>query len=109
MENQLRAVVDISEQIPHYLLSDSSQLERFVEDELVYGLRKAVETEVLAGAGTGEHFTGILSTSGIVTQAFATNALTSVRKTLTSLDVAGSTAGCHRAARERPGSRFPPR
>ena len=42
-----------SEQIPHYLLSDSSQLERFVEDELVDGLRKAVETEESAGAGPG--------------------------------------------------------
>jgi HK97 family phage major capsid protein/HK97 family phage prohead protease len=93
VENRLRVVAHVSEQIPHYLLSDNVNLERFVEDELVYGLRKAVETEVLSGDGTGEHFTGILSTSGIVTQAFATNALTSVRKALTTLDAANYTAG----------------
>jgi HK97 family phage major capsid protein len=68
VENRLRVVAHISEPIPHYLLSDAVNLERFVEDELVFGLRRAVETEVLAGDGTGEHFTGILSTSGIVTQ-----------------------------------------
>jgi len=93
VENRLRTVAHISEQINHYLLSDSVNLERFVEDELVFGLRRAVETEVLAGDGTGEHFTGILATSGLVTQAFATNALTSVRKAFTTLDASGYTAG----------------
>jgi HK97 family phage major capsid protein len=57
-------------------------------------LRRAVEAEVLAGDGTCEHFTGVLSTSGIVSQVFVTNALTSVRKALTTLDATGyDTAG----------------
>ena len=56
-------------------------------------LRKAVETEVLSGDGTGEHFTGILNTSGIVAQAFATDALTSVRTALTVLHVSGYEPG----------------
>ena len=38
------------------------------------------ENEVLNGDGTGEHFTGILNTSGILSQSFATDALTSIRK-----------------------------
>jgi HK97 family phage major capsid protein len=93
VENRLRVVAHLSEQIPHYLLGDNDQLEKFVRDELIWGLRKAVENEVIAGDGTGEHFTGILNTSGVLVQAFATNALTSVRKGLTTLDVAGYEAG----------------
>ena len=47
------------------------------------GLRKAVETEVLSGDGTGEHFTGILNTSrASLRRAFATDALTSIRKAI---------------------------
>lgn len=83
--NRLRVVAHLSEQIPRYLLSDNEALERFVTDELVWGLRRAVETEVISGDGTGEHFTGILNTSGIVVQAFATNAMTSIRKAITTL------------------------
>jgi HK97 family phage prohead protease/HK97 family phage major capsid protein len=93
VQNRLRTVAHISEQINHYLLSDNVNLERFVEDELIFGLRRAVEKQVISGDGTGENFTGILNTSGIVTQTFATNALTSVRKALTVLDAAGYQAG----------------
>lgn len=93
IENRLRVVAHLSEPIDHYLLSDAANLERFVEDELVFGLRRALEAEITSGDGTGEHFTGILNTSGIVSQAFATNALTSVRKALTVLDASGYEAG----------------
>ncbi|WP_205873462.1 HK97 family phage prohead protease [Mycobacterium camsae] len=93
VDNRLRVVAHLSEQIPRYLLSDNTDLERFVADELLWGLRKAIEAEVISGDGTGEHFTGILNTSGVVVQAFATNALTSVRKALTTLDANGYEAG----------------
>lgn len=85
IHNRLRVVAHLSENIPRYLLADNEALERFVTDELVWGLRKAVETEVISGDGTGEHFTGILNTSGILVQAFATNAMTSIRKAITTL------------------------
>lgn len=93
VDNRLRVVAHISEPIDHYLLGDNVNLERFVTDELVFGLRRAVETEVLSGDGTGEHFTGILNTSGLVVQAFATNALTTVRKAITTLEASGYTPG----------------
>jgi HK97 family phage major capsid protein len=67
--------------------------ERFVADELIYGLRRAVEAQVVAGSGSGANMTGILSTSGIVVQAFATNALTTVRKAITTLEANGYTPG----------------
>ena len=93
VENRLRVVAHISEPIDHYLLGDNVNLERFVTDELVFGLRRAVEAEVLTGSGSGEHFTGILETSGLVVQAFATNALTTVRKAITTLEASGYTPG----------------
>lgn len=93
IENRLRVVAHLSEPVDHFLLGDNANLERFVEDELVFGLRRALEAEITSGDGTGEHFTGILNTSGIVSQAFATNALTSVRKALTVLDASGYEAG----------------
>lgn len=93
VENRLRVVAHVSEAIDQYLLGDNSNLERFVADELVYGLRLAVEAQVLAGSGSGENMTGILNTSGLVLQAFATNALTTVRKAITTLEANGYTPG----------------
>ncbi len=93
VENRLRVVAHISEQIQHYMLSDNVNLERFVVDELVYGLRVAVEAQVLTGDGTGENFTGVLSTSGIDAQPFNTDILTTVRKAITRLDGQGYTPG----------------
>jgi HK97 family phage major capsid protein len=80
VQNRLRTVAHISEQINHYLLSDNDNLARWVGDEMLWGLRTSVENEVLNGDGVGEHFTGILNTSGILSQSFATDALTSIRK-----------------------------
>lgn len=93
ISNRLRVVAHLSEQIPHYLLSDTADLQRFVADELLWGLRAALETEIISGDGDDEHFTGILSTSDIQTQAFATSALTSIRKGLTKLDTNDYEAG----------------
>ncbi|MBJ7401598.1 HK97 family phage prohead protease [Mycolicibacterium sp.] len=86
VENRLRVVASVTEQIDQYLVNDGQgNLLRFVEDEMLYGLRLALEEQILVGDGTGENFTGITETSGIQTQAFATDVLTSVRKGLTKL------------------------
>lgn len=55
------------------------------------GLYLALENQVVHGDGTGENLTGLLNTSGIIVQAFATDALTSIRKAMTSLEVYGIT------------------
>ncbi|WP_301149000.1 HK97 family phage prohead protease [Mycobacterium simiae] len=87
--NRLRVVAHISEAIDEYLLADNDSLARFVQDELLYGIRSALQAEIIAGDGTGEHFTGLLNTSGIVVQAFITSALASVRRALTLLQANG--------------------
>ncbi|MET0996343.1 MAG: phage major capsid protein, partial [Mycobacterium sp.] len=93
VQNRLRVVATVSSALDHYLLEDNANLMAFVTDELVYAVRVAVEAEVLSGDGTGEHFTGVLNTSGIILQAFATDALTSVRKAITLLDGQNYSAG----------------
>ena len=93
LEGRLRTVAHISDPINTYTLSDSAVLEQFVVDELIYGLRRGLEAQIIAGDGTGENFTGILETSGIVEQAFVTSPLVSIRKALTTLDVSGYVPG----------------
>ena len=58
--------------------------EQFVDNELTFGLRLAVEANVLADVN---------ATSGIQTQAYATSVLTTLRKGLTKLETAGYAAG----------------
>lgn len=96
VENRLRVVAHVSTPLDHYLLGDNANLERFVADEMLYGLRVKVEQQVLAGAGEdiGDlDMTGVVNTSGVVVQVFATNALISVRKAITTLEAAGHNAG----------------
>ncbi|WP_018180375.1 phage major capsid protein [Jongsikchunia kroppenstedtii] len=90
---RLRVIAHLSEQVPSYTLSDNAAVQRFVEDELLFGLRTAVEAQVVNGDGSGENLTGICGTSGIQSQAFATDILTSVRKGITKLEATGYTPG----------------
>jgi HK97 family phage prohead protease len=58
VENRLRVVASVTEQIDQYLLNDGSpqgNLLRFVEDEMLYGLRLALEEQILVGDGSGEN------------------------------------------------------
>ena len=64
VQNRLRVIATISSAIDHYLLSDNTNLERFVTDELVYGVRVATENQVLNGDGTGENFLGVFTRAG---------------------------------------------
>ncbi|KDE13861.1 phage major capsid protein [Rhodococcus aetherivorans] len=93
VDDRLRIVAHLSEGIHEYWLRDSAGLERFVQDELVLGVLRALEDEVVNGDGTGEHFTGLANVSGIQTQAFAVDGLTTIRKAITALEVAGHAAG----------------
>lgn len=64
-------------------------METFLKSELLGGLNAALVTQALNGDGVGENFTGLNTTSGILTQAFSGDTFTTVRKSLTALEVAG--------------------
>lgn len=59
--------------IAHYIpvtrqmLQDAAQIQTFIEGELMYGLQKREDTQLVNGNGSGANLTGILSTTGIQT------------------------------------------
>jgi HK97 family phage prohead protease/HK97 family phage major capsid protein len=89
---RLRVVAHTSSAVDKYILSDSAVLESFIVDEMLHGLRRGLEAQILTGDGEGENMTGVLNTSGIQTQTFVTDALTSVRKAFTKLQTQGYSA-----------------
>ncbi len=48
-------------------MNDAPQVRTLVDNFLRYGLEVKLEDQIVAGAGTGENFTGILNTAGIQT------------------------------------------
>ena len=84
-------VVTIAEWVPatKRALADAAQLEDLINAELAADVAEAEENAILNGKGTGEDIRGILSTSGIQSQAFDTDIFTSVRRAITKARVAG--------------------
>lgn len=70
-------------------LSDASQIRGIIDQELRDDLNEELENQILNGDGNGENFTGILNTSGVLTQPFATDILTTTRQAITSVRVTG--------------------
>src|SRR6185436_13713408 len=70
-------------------LADVGQLEGLINDELALDVAETEESQILNGNGTGENFTGITNTSGVQTQAFATDIFTSTSKGLTKARTVG--------------------
>lgn len=84
-------VVTIAEWVPatKRALADAAQLEDLINAELAADVAEAEENAILNGNGTGENIRGILSTSGIQSQAFDKDIFTSVRRAITKARVAG--------------------
>lgn len=70
-------------------LADVAQLEGLINDELRADIVEAEEDQILNGNGSGENFTGIVNTSGIQTQAWATDLFTTIRKAVTKARTVG--------------------
>lgn len=70
-------------------LADVAQLEGLINQELQLDVLEAEEDQILNGDGSGEDFTGILSTSGIQEQEFSTDLFETVRKAITKVRTIG--------------------
>ena len=70
-------------------LSDAAQIRGIIDQELQDDLAEELEDQILNGNGAGENYTGILNTAGILTQAFNTDLLTTIRQARTALAVTG--------------------
>lgn len=79
----------MSEPTPRYWFEDNDALQVFVQDEMIRGLRDALEGQVLTGDGTRPNLQGVLTTSGVQVQSFTTDVARSVRSAITKLETAG--------------------
>lgn len=89
VEDRYRVIAHLSEPIPQRYFHDDKSLGDFLANEMGYGLQRAVELQALSGDGTGENMTGILATSGHLSQAWTSDLLTTLRKAMTALQVTG--------------------
>lgn len=70
-------------------LSDAAQIRGIIDQELNDDLDEELEDQLVNGDGSGENFTGILNTAGILTQPWNTDILTTTRQAITSVQVTG--------------------
>lgn len=89
VEGRYKVVAHISEPVPLRYFHDDKALGDFLANEMGYGLAVATEGQALTGDGLGENFTGVLETEGILSQAWAVDLLTTLRKAVTALQVSG--------------------
>src|SRR5204862_2775132 len=89
VQDRARVVAHLSEPAPIRLLSDVAGLQNWLASEMAEGVLDALEAQVIAGDGTGENFTGLLTVAGTRAQAFATDVITTVRKAFTTLQTVG--------------------
>lgn len=85
VEGRARVWAHLSEEIPNRFFADIPELVALIDRQMREDLMIALETNVISGNGTGENFTGILNTSGTVSQAFDADVFATTRKALTTL------------------------
>lgn len=89
VEDRVRVLAHLSEDIPERLLADHGELSDFLEIEMERGLQQALEQQVVSGSGVGENMTGILNTSGILVQPYSGGLHQTLRKARTAMAVQG--------------------
>lgn len=89
VENKLSVLAHISGPVDKYVLGDAPALERFLVDEMNYGIRTALEAQIVGGNGTAPNLLGLLNVSGIQTESFSTDILTTTRGAVTAIETLG--------------------
>lgn len=87
--DRARVIAHLSEAVPIRLFQDARDVVEWLRSEMVAGVLDAVESQVIAGGGTGEDLTGILTIGGTTAVAYATDVPTTLRKAVTALQVKG--------------------
>ena len=94
IEQDLAVIAHVSEGIDTYWLNDAPSLQQFINSELLYGLRVAIEAQVLNGNGTAPNMLGLLQVSGIQAQAaVGTDLFKTTRAAITALETVGEIPG----------------
>lgn len=71
-------------------LADAGQLRGIINQELREAINEKIEDMIIEGSGTSPQFTGLKNTTGILTQSFGTDLLTTSRKAITNLITGGN-------------------
>lgn len=85
----LQVFAHLSEPVDKYLLQDNTSIADFIAGQLLYGLGRKLETEVISGDGTAGHLTGLLNVGGVQTQTAAADKVVTLRAAATKLEVLG--------------------
>ncbi|UXE05154.1 major capsid protein [Arthrobacter phage Jamun] len=90
-ERKTATVKTIAEWVPatKRALADAGQLQGLINDELRKDVAETEEIQIMTGDGEGENLPGILSTSGIQSQAFDSDLFTTSRKAITKARTVG--------------------
>ena len=88
---QTAAVRDVRTFIPVSVraLQDAAQLQALVDAFIRTSISESLEEQVISGDGSGENMMGILEVSGTQSQAFDTDAITSIRRAIRKVKVGG--------------------
>ncbi|MFZ2527413.1 MAG: phage major capsid protein [Rhodococcus sp. (in: high G+C Gram-positive bacteria)] len=92
VDGKLSVLAHISQPVDKYVLGDAPALERFLTDEMNYGIRQKLEAGLLSGDGVAPNLLGLLNTGSIQTQAFATDVLSTTRSAITAVETLGLNA-----------------
>lgn len=76
------------------ILQDADMLNSWIEQRLVYGIQKRLQSQLVNGDGTGQNLTGLLNVSNIRTQARGTDSRAdAIHKALTQIRIYSETQG----------------
>ncbi len=92
IEGEIATVAHLSERIPRQYLGDYAGLQQFLGTEMGYGIQRATDRIIINGSGTAPESSGILNTTGVLAQPYATDVFGSCRSAMTRLAEAGETA-----------------
>lgn len=84
VSDEVVTVAHLSEPVNRFDLEDAAMLRQFLTDELEYGLRLALDEEILNGDGTGASMTGIVD--GATAEVWGGSLLATTRNAVTSLE-----------------------
>ncbi|MFF0389671.1 phage major capsid protein [Kitasatospora sp. NPDC004615] len=76
--------------VTNQMLADAPALASYLDGQLTYNIDSVIEDKILNGSGTGGNPTGILNTSGVQQQAFDTDMVTTIRRSITRLENIGA-------------------
>lgn len=93
VKGKLKVFAHITDPIHEYWLHDYQDMAAAVTEELITGLRDVQEAALVNGSGLEGQPLGMMNASGIYATPFNTDALTTSRNAITTLESTGSTPG----------------